>query len=621
MAADYNTVPRGVANSGAAVVFGDNTGLGALRYLQQTEKVREALQERARKNDEQAQQAAYKEYLQRSQLSTKGGVHFRPRLKERAEDTHHKMTAIAVDRNLSETEKSTQLAALRDAYDREAAASEQADNYIADLTQKVTSDPRYDREQTRQRLFKTLYGTDGKPLNPLDYDPRATDAALNTGREFLNGVQVMKTFAAAEPTADQVSYNVEALPGGRGTRRTASSNFYELTPTGEVLRDTKTNLPVIWASAESLAHFLRDPLQKQYLDSYEIDHQRELAATLEKMSRYEPLTMEETETVRREQSPDGRKMELFKKLLAEQAYERTSTTITHQPALRKPAAAGSKPKFTVTGGEDYAPELMGGRGAGGTRGFLALASGAPLKRQKSDGSTEDFVAKNAVHRRYIVLQDGQPAEIVENNASPQELAYLKNQLYLTTATGNVITPGDSSLLAAYERGDRQPLLSWLRAERERDPKLKFSWHFLATPSKLNVGGNADRIYQRLRAGRTQIPGEPGYKNDDTLRSIAQKQAEEQPATLLVPYQGSDRIAIDAATNYTLRGAKQRQRMQKELDYFNRETTPWPQNQRAAAPSTGGLYTPRATAPTTKPKPAAARPTSSPKAASANAGLY
>ncbi len=624
---DFNPVPGGVAGHGDAVVFGPTTdGLGALRYLEKTDALAAKQKQRADAAAQKQKDADYKDFISRTKLSAKGGVHYQPLLQAEASNTYQQMQDLAANSKLGRYERGMQQQQLVDNYNRLAEASTKTDQFVGDLAKQVTADKRYNTEKTTKLLHDTLYnrqadgtlqvGEDGKPhtISPLEYDPQAAVAAVSTGNDHLVAPEIYSQFLDKQPE-NAVTYAREALPGGRGFRNVAKSNIYELTQEGEIKRDPHTNKRILRDTPETLAAFDADPVNKQYLDGFEQQHKRELAGAVQKMAAQQQLTPEEAEAVRVEQSPAGRRMELFKRGLMQYGYGREETALLQKPArVEKAAGRTAGPKYTQQGGTSFTPEVMGGTGAGGTHGLLSLASSDPLLHVKADGTRQPYTAK-AVHAQYVLVQNGKPGQLVTNNASPQQLSYIKPQLHLTTPTGNLVTPTDPTLEQRYQQGDRQPLLNWVRDQREQNPRLSLNWQMLAVPTKdkLTAENNAQEIFKRLQAERSatnKAPGDAGYQGDEKLMSTAQQLASQQGASLLVPYRGADKLQIDGATNYMLRDPKRRKKMEAEFEYFNRETAPRPAEQRAApkkslginfgtkpSPSTQAVTTP--TAPTFK----------------------
>ena len=584
--ADYSgLVPLGRANTGAAVVF--TGGNDALRWMQDQDKLKARIAEREQEAAARAQAAADKEFNAKLNLSPKGGVHFLPRLKAKADQTYTDMQAVAADRSLTRQQKSAKQSELRQAYDREAEASVTIDNHVQTLGQQVLSDKRYDREKAIGALSQTLYEEPGKSRDPLTYDPQTATDALNSPAVF-NRQEVWRQFAADVAKKDSDEFEKAARPGGTGLKTYYESNqSIERDPvTHQPMLDPATGDPVLRITASTVRAVKNDPFAGRLLDYVREQRQQLEQAAVQKMQNNEPLSDEERNYV--ELRAQG-KLPTIEQDLAEQlvpyAYSRTRQQETYRSAPQPRAGrAAAGPKFSLTGGSDYTPEVIGGTGVGGAHGLTALAASEPLKRVKADGTAQDFEAEG-LHRQFVVLKNGQPSKLITNNAASQRLRYIKPVALLTSSTGNVITPTNPALLEAYQRGDRQPLLDWVRSERERDPKLKIEWHFLAAPAqraKLTAGNDTEAIYKRLRAADATKP-------DDVLRATAQKMAEQESASLLIPYKGKDLNAIDGATNYMMRNPKRKARMQQELDYFNEQTKPRSPEARTAPRAAGGPW--------------------------------
>lgn len=342
-----------------------------------------------------------------------------------------------------------------------------------------------------------------------------------------------------------------------------------------------------------LAAFLSDPLQKQWLDAEMAKHRQQVAGAVEKMKARQLLTPQEQQAVATESSPEGPRMELVKRGLFQYGYGRQETDLLAKAARVPHASAAAKaPKFTEEGGTSFGPEVIGGMGAHGTPGLLSLSSSDPLFRVKADGTRQPHSAK-LVLPQYTILQNGQPSRLVSNNASPQALDIIKPQLHVTTADGRALTPTDPTLMQRYQQGDRRPLLNWVRDQKENDSTTSLKWHVLAAPShdKLTAENGAQAIFKRLQAERAathKLPGDAGYQGDEKLRQTAQQLASQQGSSLLVPYWGPTKNALDGASGYTLRNATRQKRMQAELDYFNRETAPRPIGQRTAPKKNIGI---------------------------------
>jgi hypothetical protein len=605
--ADYGTyspVPLGKAGSGAAGIFGD--GLGALRYLERTDKLEAAIKARAQAAAQKQKEADQKDLIATAtKLNTSTGVHYGQLMQKGAQEDYAKLEAIATNPKLSRTEKSFQAQQIVDARNRNTEAGKVNDEYLKSEILRTHNDKRINSQAAATILQDSLYrknedgslvlDAEGKAqlIPPMEYDPRATAAALSAGNAHLNAPEIYKQFLDTLPES-AVSYAREALPGGqRGFRNVAKSNVFELTADGHIKRDPATNRKILRDTPEALAAFDEDALNKQYLDGFEQAHQKQLATAVDKMQRQEQLTPEEAEAVRVEQSPAGRRMELFKRGLLQYGYGREETALLQKPArVEKAAGRTAGPKYTQQGGTDFTPEVVGGAGASGTHGLLSLASSDPLYHVKADGTRQLHTTK-AVHSQYVLLQNGKPGQLVTNNANAQQLSYVKPQLHLMTSTGNVVTPTDLTLEQRYQRGDRQPLLNWVRDQREKNPNYTLNWQMLAVPTKdkLTAESGAQEIFKRLQAERDathKSPGDAGYQGDEKLLSTAQQLASQQGASLLVPYQGADKLQIDGATNYMLREPKRRKRMEAEFEYFNRETTPRPAEQRAATKKSLGI---------------------------------
>lgn len=618
---DYSTfspVPRGVANTGDAVVYGE--GLGALHYLQHTDALRARQRERAQAAALKQKDTEQNSVLAKAKFNTDGGVHYLPMMNDKRQQLYREIETIATDQSKPRVERQLAVQQKVDNWNAELAAGKANDAYLDSELKRYQQDKRINTAAAGELLLDSLYEhqADGslaldeqgnrKLVPALAWDRQAAAEAFGKGNAHINTPELFQEFVDKLPE-DSITYSQQPLPGGRGYKRVAKSNVFELNDDGTIKRDLKTGQRVLKNSPEMLAAFLSDPLQKQWLAAENAKHEAQLTGIVQKMQANEPLTEDERHIVATEQTADGRSLELVKRALAQYGYGRQEIGLL---AKATPKAATAKtPKFSRVGGTSYAPELVGGTAVGGTSGLLALASSDPLGRVKADGSVQPHTAR-AVHKNYILLQNGQPARLVTNNAEPQNLAYTKPQLYLTSPTGNVVTPTDPSLLQRYQAGDQQPLLNWARAQREAHPGYAVKWHFQAVPTdgKLTGQNNAEQIYQRLVADRTSAhltPGTPGYKSDDELRSTAQKMASQQGATLLVPYTGEDKRSIDLATGYLLRDPKQQRQMQAQYDYFNTQTTPRSAEQRPAAKKLGIDFgaKPAAAAPTT---PASSAPT-------------
>jgi len=625
--ADYNTVPRGVSNTGNAVVY--EGGLGALHYLQQTDALNARIAAKKAADAQRAQQAAAKDFASRVQLSDKGGLTYLPQLQSKAQDTYAQMLALAEDRTLSLQQKAVKQQLLRDQYNRTAEASAQADKYVGDLAQKIAADKRYDRDKTWNLLHSTQY-KDGQLVAPLEYDPRSADQALGTGRDHLNGVEVMKTFVRGEHP-DQITYNVEALPGGRGTRRTATSDFYELTPDGKILRDAKTNEPVVKASPEALARFERDPVNRQYLDSYEADHQKEVAAAVAKMTNYQELTPAERTAVEREQLPQGRRLDLFKNLLTEQAYGRESTALTNKAAPRPSAASSGASKNVVSSNNEVLPgAVLGAQGANGAQGIVSYGTMPALTYGKPGQEAKKYIGKGVKHQEVVTARtDGSPAEVSLSNQAAADVEYGQRHILLRSGkTGNVAFPPADALRAA-QQGDFGPSEAFARDFRQRHPEYKPTWYVEAAPvgKTGNQMGGEDDYFQQLKSeeevfrkayasgGMTELDKKlaaaglspngnkpPRFRSDIELKDLAHKKYTAVNALNYVRYSGSDKLLIDQASNYALRQPKNKQAMDKALAEADRRTRP------VAAPAAAAPFAGRGPLAGQLPKPAAAKAT-------------
>jgi hypothetical protein len=488
MSDNSNPVPLGRSGTGAAVVFGPTTdGLGALRYLQRTDALRQTAQARAQAEAQKQKQVQDKALLTNTRLNPEAGVHYVPALQQRANQVYDQAQKIVADRTRPWSERAMDIQRLRNDYDAEAHASKLNDQYIADEVTRHRTDDRYNADATSQLLTDTLYkkapdgslvaGADGKPeLVPArEWDPRAAAAAISKGNAHINTPALFKNFVDTLPD-DSVTYSQQPLPGGRGYKRIGKSNVFELNEDGSNKLDPKTGKRILKNTPEMLAAFQSDPLQKQWLDAEDAKHEQQLTGVVEKMKTNQPLTEDEQRVVDTEQSVNGRRMELVKRGLYQYGYNRQETDLLAKAAPRPPAAKA--PKYTQQGGISFTPEVMGGTGASGTHGLLSLASSDPLYHVKADGTRQPYTA-NAVHAQYVLVQNGKPGQLVTDNASPQQLSYVKPQLHLTTPTGNLVTPTDPTLEQRYQQGDRKPLLNWVRDQREQNPKLSLNWQMRA----------------------------------------------------------------------------------------------------------------------------------------------
>lgn len=551
-------------------------------------------------------------------LDTDAGIHYGSQAKQLSVDAYQKIEDIRLDTSRNGFQQELAIQQVVSDHNREMAAGRNADKYLGDEIRRTTADPRYDTAATTRLLTNSLYQRNaddsllldaaGKPQTfaASDYDPSTAGAALSQGHQHLVAPEIFKQFIDKLPE-DAVTYSREALPGGRGYKQVAKSNVFELTPEGAYVLDKRTGQRVLKNSAETLVAFQSDPVQKQYLDGVMQDHQQQLAGAAEAMKNYQPLSPEQTEAVRMESSPDGPRLEALKKGLVQYGYGRQETDLLQKPAhvagaARHPAGL----KFTQQGGMAFTPEAIGGPGA---QGLLAAASSDPMLRAKADGSRVPYTAKD-VHARYLLLRNGQPRQLVTGNAVPQDLHYIKPQLHATTPEGDVVAPNDPTLEQRFQRGDRQPLLDWFRQQREQNPKLRFQWHVLAAPAKEKSTDEAaaQTIFHRLQAERKAAgrgAGDPGYQGDDKLLDAARKMASQPGGSLLVPYTGSSKRDVDAATGYMLRTPTRQKRMQTEQEYFERETAPRPAEQRAISAKKGtGVDFGTAPKPTARPTPTA-----------------
>lgn len=596
--ADYNGNPTGGlgVGHGDAVVFGPTTdGLGGLRWLEKTDALRQQRDARAQAAAQKVKQTQDRDLLNKVRLNSDGGVHYGPALQQKRQEFYDGLEKVATDPTRSWYQKSWDIQRMKDDYNAEVDAGKKNDKFITDEVQRHHGDTRYDAPATTQLLTDTLYqknpdgslvvGQDGKPqlVPALAWDPRTAAAAITTGNAHIKAPELFSQFIDKLPE-DSITTSKEPLQGGRGYRTVSKSNVFELDDQG-IKRD-KNGKRILKNTYETLAAFDADPLQKQYLDAEEAKHRQVFAGAVEKMQNLQQLSPEEAEAVRVEQSPQGRRLETLSKALVQYGYGREEHHLL-QKAARAPrtTAAAKAPKFSEEGGTSFGPEVVGGTGTQGTAGLLSLSSSDPLFRVKADGTRVPHSAR-LVHRQYNLLQNGQPGRLVSNNAAPQSLDYIKPQLHVTTQDGRVLTPKDPTLEQRYQQGDRQPLLNWVRTQRENDPTTRLKWHFLAVPShdKLTAENGAEAIFQRLQKEQEQAqknPGDPGYQGAEKLHRTAQQLASQQGASLLVPYEGDDLRAIDGATGYTMRNPTRRKRMQTEFDYFNRETTPRPTEQRDA----------------------------------------
>jgi hypothetical protein len=592
----FSPVPLGRAGTGSAFVLGDS--LGALKWLQKTDALAATQRARTQAAAQKLKQSQEADIIKRVQFKAlEGGAHFQQMLDSYTQDASKRMEQIAIDPGKSWSQKAMEIEQEKNKRDNLYAASRVADKHLAGEIQKYHTDSRYDAAATSQLLTNSLYkqgedgslqvGPNGKPeqYSPIDWDTRAAEAAVTKGNSHLVGSEVYGKFLDNIPE-NSITYSREPLAGGKGYRNVAKSKVFELTPEGDFRRDPATNRRVLRDSQETLAAFESDRLNKQWLDGQLQQHKQLLNQATEKMGRYEELTPQEAQAVEIEQSPAGPKMELFKKDILRYGYGREEHALLQKDARVSRASSASKaPKFTEEGGLEFTPEVVGGNGAGGTRGLLSLASSDPLFRVKADGTRQAYTAKT-VHQKYNLLRNGQAGQLVTGNASPQELSYIKPQLHVTTADGRVVTPTDPTLEQRYQRGDRQPLLNWVRDQREKDPAVALKWHWLALPTKdkLTAESGAQTIFERLKKERDatrKAPGEAGYQGDEKLRSIAQQMASQQGASMLIPYTGSDKTAIDGATNFMMRHGRRSKNMQAQFEYFSRETAPRPAEQRVA----------------------------------------
>jgi len=614
----------GRAGSGSAVVFGPTTdGLSSLRYLEKTDALRQAQQTRAQAAANKQKETEQNAILAKTKFNTDGGLHYLPQMNAKRQQLYQDIQAVATDATKSRTTRQLEVQQKMDDWNAELAAGKTNDDYLDSELKRYQQDRRYNTTVASQRLTNSLYEhqPDGslaldeqgqrKLVPALVWDRQAATQAMSTGNEHLNGTQVFKQFAELEHP-DSVTVSKQPLPGGRGYSNTYSSNYFEVDPaTGNKKIDPRTSLPVVRVTPETLRFFDSDAVNRQYLDAEVAKHNQLVTSATEKMGQYTQLTPEETEAVELGKAPEGPRLGLFQRNLLNLAYERSTHNVLQKAAPRSPANGRIKsPKFQNVGGSDYAPELVGGTAAGGTSGLLALASSDPLGRIKADGTVQPHTAR-AVHSQYILLQNGQPSRLVTNNTEPQNLSYQKPQLFLTTGAGNIVTPKDGSLLQRYQAGDKQPLLDFVRAQREAHPDYKLRWfmHAVPTDGKLTGQVNATAIYQRLvddrnKAGLTA--GQAGYHGDDELHSAAQKLAREQGGSLLIPYTGDAKRDIDLAIGYHLRDAKRERRRQDEFDRFNSQTAPRPAEQRAA-PKKLGIDFGTKSAPTAPPTPAPTAP--------------
>ena len=611
--ADYNTVPRGVANSGAAVVYGD--GLGGLKWLRDTDKLNAKLAQREKETAARAEQDQAKAYATAIQgVNADTGLTYGPLGRQNVQKFYSEAQEIMRDKTLDRSQRLSKIAEKRTLLENSLKTGVQAEQHLKDTFGTARTNPNFDQAAVIESLRRQQHRPDGSIIPPEEYNPQAAEQAVMHPKNFNLG-NVYKGLAKDLFQRDSEELEKAARPGGIGTKAYLESNAM-------IERDPVTLHPILNAAGEPILKFTpstvlaakSNPYVAMHLGSVQAEREKMEEVLVQKMQQNQPLSEEETQYLEQRQQGGAPS---FEQDLAQQLTPYVNYSTRHQETFRpapQPRAGrvAAGPKFSLTGGRDYAPEVIGGNGIGGTHGLTALAASEPLKRVKADGTAQDFEAEG-LHRQYVMLKNGQASNLISNNAAPQRLRYIKPMALLTSSTGNVVTPTSPALLEAYQRGDRQPLLDWVRNERERDPKLKIEWHFLAAPaqrSKLTVGTDADVIYQRLRAADSTKPA-------DVLRATAQKMAEQESASMLVPYKGSDKLQIDAATNYMLRDAKRKQRMQREMDYLTTQTAPRPASQRVAA--TSGLYT-RRPAPAA-PAPAKARPAAPTKPAKPNAGLY
>lgn len=596
-----NPVPRGVAGSGAAFLLGDATA--GLRWLQKSDALHAAQQARAQAAAQRQNEANQRDFSTSMKLNDEAGVSFLPAVAAHAQDTHEKMLAVATNPSLSQQQKSYQYRELADTHNRFAKASVTADKFLSDTATSSAVDKRVNRDRVYAKLHDTLYehnedgsfklNPDGtsRQVSPVAYDVQAVQQALSTGNDHINAPELFTQFIDKLPE-DSITTTKEPLPGGRGYKTIAKSPVFEMDDSG--IRRDKNGKRILRNTYETLAAFDTDPLQKQYLDAEEAKHRQVFAGAVEKLQAgYPQLSPEEAEAVRVEQSPQGRRLETLSKALVKYGYGREEHDILQKPArVPHTSAAAKAPKFREEGGTSFGPEVIGGMGAQGTPGLLSLSSSDPLFRVKADGSRQPHSA-NLVLPQYNLLQNGQPSRLVSNNASPQALDIIKPQLHVTTADGRALTPTDPTLLQRYQQGDRRPLLNWVRDQKENDSTTSLKWHMLTAPShgKLTAENGAQAIFKHLQAERAathKAPGDAGYQGDEKLHQTAQQLASQQGSSLLVPYWGPTKNALDGASGYTLRDATRQKRMDAELDYFNRETAPRPVGQRTAPKKNIGI---------------------------------
>ena len=584
---DFSEVPLGKSNTGGAVVFGGD-GLGGLHWLQKIDALKARQAERDKAAAERAQAASLKDFSSKLNFKTgEGGLTYQPLLQKGNEEAYAKLLALQQDKTLDPQEKMVQQQLIINQRQRVIETSKQIDKHLGDLVDKASQDKRIDREKAIGLFHATQYDENHQLIDPLKYDPRTAQQALDSP-EALNHQEVWKQFAKDAVQKDSEAYERAARPGGTGLKTYwEGSQTVERDPvTHQQVLDPKTGDAVLRITPGTVLAARNDPFASRILDHIRTQREQLEQSAVQKMQNNLPLTdAERTHVEQRQQGALPTIEQDLAQQLVPYAYSRTKHEETFRPAPQPRAVrAAAGPKYTLTGGTDYAPEVIGGTGVGGTQGLTSLAASEPLKRVGKDGVAHDFEAEG-LHPQSIVLHNGQPAKMVSNNATSQKLRYIKPQLYLTSSSGNVLTPKDPALLAAYQRGDRQPLLDWARQEREKDPKVKFEWHFLAAPAqgaKLTTeGSNTEAIFQRLRAAGSDKP-------DDVLHATAQKLAEQESASLLLPYKGSDKRQIDGATHYMLRDPKRQQQMQRELDYFTNNTVPRPLEARAVKKKSIGV---------------------------------
>lgn len=595
--ADDNSspVPLGRANTGSAVVFGD--GLGALRYLQRADLMAQKLKQREAQQKAKQQDADFKSFTTNSKLDTEAGVHYGPMLRAKANETYDKMQALIGDRTLTREQRFYKQQQLKDEFNREAKASITVDKHLDGLVKGAGSDKRVNTEQAARLVHNTLY-KDGEQISPLDYDPQTAEAALASGNEHLVAPEIYNQFLDKQPE-NSISYSREALPGGRGFRNVAKSNIYELTPEGQIRRDPTTNKPVLRDTPETLLAFDQDPLQKQYLDGFEKVHQQQLAGAVQKMAANEQLTPEESEAVRVEQSPAGRRMELFKRGLMQYGYGREETSLLQKPARAPRASAAAKaPTNVVNLPTDSLPgAVLGGTGVNGTSGIVSYGMMPALTYGKPGQEAKKYPARGVKHQEVVTQRDdGSPAEVTTANQAKMDVEYGARHILLRGENGTVFFPPKAALEAA-KRGDFGPSEEFARQTRATHPGTKPEWYVEATPLNKSATqpGTKLKYYEQLKAAQDADGSVTQKLTDQQLHEKANREFGKQNATHYVRYRGQDKILVDQAYGYALRNTKAgkaaAQAMDDALADADKRTRPQAGAPRAAT-SAGSFYTPK-----------------------------